>query len=243
MSRTESQGSQEDANDQTRAAFLADSLYVANESQYPEFCRSDGNPASASELGTIHPSSTASYMFDSENLIDAPRKVEKIPIGFAKRAKRIDVKKLKQVMWSQILEIPQSQTQSMSTTTNHDSTVVDPTTDSNKTLTTDDDKATEEESNNDGKDENMDETVTQKDTDKEEANVTIQSTTTADDLQSESRFSTIYRHLPLGISKSMSDNLSVPLAFTCLLHLANEKQLRITGVNDLSDLNIQMKED
>lgn len=65
-------------------------------------------------------------------------------------------------MWSQILEIPQSQTQSMSTTTNHDSTVVDPTTDSNKTLTTDDDKATEEESNNDGKDENMDETVTQK---------------------------------------------------------------------------------
>lgn len=36
-------------------------------------------------------------------------------------------------------------------------------------------------------------------------------------------FQTMINELPERISKTMSKNLSVPIAFVCLLHLANEK--------------------
>jgi len=48
----------------------------------------------------------------------------------------------------------------------------------------------------------------------------------------------MYSNLPEKVSKNMLENLSVPLAFTCLLHLANEKQLKIDGLASLSDIKI-----
>ena len=42
--------------------------------------------------------------------------------------------------------------------------------------------------------------------------------------------------VPSMVSEAMAQNLSVPIMFVCLLHLANEKQLRIDGVSTLEDL-------
>ena len=36
-------------------------------------------------------------------------------------------------------------------------------------------------------------------------------------------FHEMVKHLPDRLSKQMAENLSVPIAFVCLLHLANEK--------------------
>ena len=38
-------------------------------------------------------------------------------------------------------------------------------------------------------------------------------------------FSELYSTIPNKISRQMANNLSVPIAFVCLLHLANEKVL------------------
>lgn len=46
---------------------------------------------------------------------------------------------------------------------------------------------------------------------------------------------TLHQRLP----SSMSQNLSVPLAFVALLHLANEKNLELVGVDDMSDIVIR----
>ncbi|XP_063304681.1 condensin complex subunit 2 [Pelobates fuscus] len=54
----------------------------------------------------------------------------------------------------------------------------------------------------------------------------------------ESVFSNITQHLQKRLPSVMAQNLSVPLAFACLLHLANEKNLKLQGVDDLSDVLI-----
>ncbi|XP_034255760.1 condensin complex subunit 2 [Thrips palmi] len=51
-------------------------------------------------------------------------------------------------------------------------------------------------------------------------------------------FRTLYDTLPVSLPQKMTENLSCPLAFVGLLHLANEKCLDIRGVPDLSDLTI-----
>ncbi|NXB89332.1 CND2 protein, partial [Vidua chalybeata] len=45
----------------------------------------------------------------------------------------------------------------------------------------------------------------------------------------------LFRRLP----PAMATNLSVPLAFVCLLHLANEKNLRLESTEDLSDILVK----
>ncbi|XP_075457990.1 condensin complex subunit 2 [Ascaphus truei] len=55
-------------------------------------------------------------------------------------------------------------------------------------------------------------------------------------------FSCITKDLQKRLPTVMAQNLSVPLAFACLLHLANEKNLKLQGVDDLSDVLI-MQED
>jgi len=54
-----------------------------------------------------------------------------------------------------------------------------------------------------------------------------------DSLQ-ETAFSTLYKTLkqPNKLPKTMSDNLSVPLAFIALLHLCNERTLHLTAISD-----------
>jgi len=52
-------------------------------------------------------------------------------------------------------------------------------------------------------------------------------------------FKTMYDALPNKVSTNMSKNLSSPIAFVCLLYLANEKNLKLTGSEDMSDIKIE----
>ncbi|NXT88603.1 CND2 protein, partial [Anhinga rufa] len=52
-------------------------------------------------------------------------------------------------------------------------------------------------------------------------------------------FSDITKELLHRLPSVMARNLSVPLAFTCLLHLANEKNLKLEGREDLSDILVK----
>ncbi|NXI50698.1 CND2 protein, partial [Chloroceryle aenea] len=52
-------------------------------------------------------------------------------------------------------------------------------------------------------------------------------------------FSDITKELLHRLPSVMAHNLSVPLAFACLLHLANEKNLKLEGTEDLSDVLVQ----
>ncbi|NP_001007981.3 condensin complex subunit 2 [Xenopus tropicalis] len=51
-------------------------------------------------------------------------------------------------------------------------------------------------------------------------------------------FSSVTHDLQKRLPPVMAQNLSVPLAFACLLHLANEKNLKLQGMDDLSDVLI-----
>ncbi|KAG8440936.1 hypothetical protein GDO86_006610 [Hymenochirus boettgeri] len=51
-------------------------------------------------------------------------------------------------------------------------------------------------------------------------------------------FSNVTHGLQKRLPTIMAQNLSVPLAFACLLHLANEKNLKLQGMDDLSDVLI-----
>lgn len=42
-------------------------------------------------------------------------------------------------------------------------------------------------------------------------------------------FSELVARVPSKVPASMAQNLSVPIMFVCLLHLANEKNLKITN--------------
>ncbi|XP_009874818.1 PREDICTED: condensin complex subunit 2 [Apaloderma vittatum] len=52
-------------------------------------------------------------------------------------------------------------------------------------------------------------------------------------------FSSITKELLHRLPAAMANNLSVPLAFACLLHLANEKNLKLEGTEDLSDVLVK----
>ncbi|NWW53413.1 CND2 protein, partial [Pedionomus torquatus] len=52
-------------------------------------------------------------------------------------------------------------------------------------------------------------------------------------------FSSITKELLHRLPPIMAKNLSVPLAFACLLHLANEKNLKLEGMEDLSDVLVK----
>ncbi|PIK51360.1 putative condensin complex subunit 2, partial [Apostichopus japonicus] len=99
-------------------------------------------------------------------LVAQPHKVNRIDIQYAKTAKKMDVKKLKALMWNHL------------------------------TNPSEENKENQEMIPNDAK---------------KEAVVGTQS------------FTNLYDMLPEKLSSTMSKNLSIPIAFVCLLHLANEK--------------------
>uniref|UniRef100_A0A8C6ZLS7 Condensin complex subunit 2 n=1 Tax=Nothoprocta perdicaria TaxID=30464 RepID=A0A8C6ZLS7_NOTPE len=110
------------------------------------------------------------------NLVAEPQKVNKIAIQYAKTAKKMDMKRLKQNMWD---------------------------------LLTDGQK-------------------------KEIAEEMEKSA-----VAGEKVFSSITKELIHRLPSVMAKNLSVPLAFACLLHLANEKNLKLEGTEDLSDVLVK----
>lgn len=56
-------------------------------------------------------------------------------------------------------------------------------------------------------------------------------------------FSELYRTVPSSLSKLNAESLSPSIAFITLLHLANEKSLRMDNVTDLSDVTIRSAKD
>ncbi|XP_032808032.1 condensin complex subunit 2 [Petromyzon marinus] len=114
--------------------------------------------------------------YGGDNLVAEPHKVNKIQLDYAKTAKKMDVKRLKQNIWNML---------------------------------------TMQEGDMNNTNENEDAKVSK-----------------------EILFSEMYKKLPARLPISMSKNLSVPMAFVCLLHLANEKNLVISGQEDLLDLKI-----
>ncbi|XP_019354508.1 condensin complex subunit 2 isoform X2 [Alligator mississippiensis] len=120
--------------------------------------------------------------YGESNLVAEPKKVNKIEIQYAKTAKKMDMKKLKQTMWDLLTEAKQKQVPAEN-----------------------------------------------KDVEEEAAAVVM----------GEKVLSNLTKELPCRLPSVMAQNLSIPLAFSCLLHLANEKNLRLQGVEDLSDVLIQ----
>ncbi|KAG0718877.1 Condensin complex subunit 2 [Chionoecetes opilio] len=119
------------------------------------------------------------------NLVAAPDKVEKINIGYARTAKKVDMKKLKTALWD-ILSDP----------------------------------SPEKENN------------------KQLENKAEHSKRKKMDSSSDIDFSHLYKALPQRISSSMSGNISVPLVFIGLLHLANEHSLKLSDPGNLVDFTI-----
>ncbi|XP_035201124.1 condensin complex subunit 2 [Oxyura jamaicensis] len=122
-------------------------------------------------------------MYGEMNLIAEPQKVNKIAIQYAKTAKKMDMKRLKQNMWDILLDTGKKQT------------------------------LAEAEDMEKEKDPSV--------------------------VTGEKAFSDITKELLHRLPSIMVKNLSVPLAFTCLLHLANEKNLKLEGTEDLSDVLVK----
>ena len=114
-----------------------------------------------------------------DNLVAAPKLINKISIAYCLKAKKIDMRQLKKSIWTYL-------------------------------------KST----NNNGA--NTGETVDVTDTMKESK-----------------QFSNVYKALPKLLTKSNAEALSVPISFISMLHLANEKELKICSVPDMSDIIIQ----
>uniref|UniRef100_A0AAY4B2L6 Condensin complex subunit 2 n=1 Tax=Denticeps clupeoides TaxID=299321 RepID=A0AAY4B2L6_9TELE len=115
--------------------------------------------------------------YGEDNLVPEPHKVNTIEINYAKTAKKMDMKRLKNTMWN--------------------------------LLTDTHDKAPEV---NEEKQE---------------------------EVPGEKFFSESTRTLVQKLPTSMANNLSVPLAFVALLHLANEKTLELCKVESMSDIIIR----
>ncbi|XP_058050368.1 condensin complex subunit 2 [Ahaetulla prasina] len=118
--------------------------------------------------------------YGEANMVAEPQKVNKIDIQYAKTAKKMDMKRLKQSMWHLLTDVPKNQTEAES-------------------------EGTEKKVN-------------------------------SSSISSPKVFSSITKELLQSLPSVMAKNLSVPLAFACLLHLANEKNLKLQGVQDLSEV-------
>merc|ERR1719370_749825 len=121
--------------------------------------------------------------FAGENLVEAPKMVDKaaLQIGYAKTAKKVDMKRIKRVAWNILTQA-----------------------------------SSEEKENQSGSPE--------KQVDKE----LVEHNDGGREVE-ETQFTTLYKTLkqPTRLPKTMSENLSVPLAFIALLHLCNEESLHL----------------
>ncbi|XP_047236460.1 condensin complex subunit 2 isoform X1 [Girardinichthys multiradiatus] len=116
--------------------------------------------------------------YGEEDLVPEPHRVNKIEINYAKTAKKMDMKRLKNSMWTLLTESPE------------------------KT--------------------------------KKQVEVTAESPVCG-----EKAFSQTTKTLLQRLPSTMAQNLSVPLAFVALLHLANEKNLELVKLDDMSDIIIR----
>ncbi|XP_041691734.1 condensin complex subunit 2 isoform X2 [Coregonus clupeaformis] len=116
--------------------------------------------------------------YGEDDLVPEPHRVNKIEINYAKTAKKMDMKRLKNTMWN---------------------------------LLTDSLEKTAKEVEN----------------------------AETSEVSGEKVFSQTTKTLLQSLPLTMAQNLSVPLAFVALLHLANEKNLELVKVDDMSDIIIK----
>ncbi|NXG11588.1 CND2 protein, partial [Sakesphorus luctuosus] len=132
------------------------------------------------ELGTALPGNGNLPMEQQLQLIAEPTKINRVMVQYARTAKRMDMRRLKEDMWG-LLSSGQCQG-----------------------------------------------TVGQEGDGDKEKDVSV--------VVGEKILSDITKDLLHRLPAAMATNLSVPLAFVCLLHLANEKNLKLEGTEDLSDV-------
>ncbi|XP_072490884.1 condensin complex subunit 2 isoform X2 [Notamacropus eugenii] len=145
-----------------------------NPNDTSEFCPAvPDNENDADENGLDNP------IYGELKLVAEPQKVNKIEIHYAKTAKKMDMKRLKQSMWKLLTDGQEKEA------------------------------VAENETEPKGK---------------------------LDMVPDEKIFSDLTKDLLKNLPPLMAQNLSVPLAFACLLHLANEKNLTLKVVEDLSDV-------
>ncbi|XP_041854416.1 condensin complex subunit 2 [Melanotaenia boesemani] len=129
----------------------------------------DGMPPPSQVLGDVS-------TYGEKDLVPEPHRVNKIEINYAKTAKKMDMKRLKNSMWTLLTDSPEKPTQQV----------------------------------------------------EETLQVSV-----------EKVFSQTTKQLLQRLPNTMAQNLSVPLAFVALLHLANEKNLELVKVDDMSDIIIR----
>uniref|UniRef100_A0A6G1S3G5 Condensin complex subunit 2 n=1 Tax=Aceria tosichella TaxID=561515 RepID=A0A6G1S3G5_9ACAR len=151
----------------------------------------------------------ADLEFAGEHLIEQPYTVTQVVIPFAKVAKKMDVRKLKHVMWDLLL--PPENRAEKSTIEHNDVTMIE--------------NGHSESNSVSGDQATMIETTKK----------------TPSPTPSEVRlaFSNLYGELPVRVSSKMAHDLSQPIAFVTLLHLANEKNLKLIPNQDLKDFIIE----
>ncbi|XP_052039487.1 condensin complex subunit 2 [Apodemus sylvaticus] len=144
----------------------------------------ESDPKTTQENGDIPPESQGVDIttYGESNLVAEPQKVNKIEINYAKTAKKMDMKKLKQSMWSLLTGFSRNEADTQANHTDN------------------------------GKEGAPEEVVDEK------------------------KLSGLTKDLQTRLPPIMAQNLSIPLAFACLLHLANEKNLKLEGTEDLSDV-------
>ncbi|XP_036744376.2 condensin complex subunit 2 isoform X1 [Manis pentadactyla] len=125
--------------------------------------------------------------YGESNLVAEPQKVNKIEIHYAKTAKKMDMKKLKQSMWRLLTEFSKQ----ADTEANHSET-------------------------------------------EREGDLA--------EVADKKMLSGLTKDLQKSLPPIMAQNLSIPLAFACLLHLANEKNLKLEGTEDLSDVLVRQED-
>ncbi|XP_047378488.1 condensin complex subunit 2 isoform X1 [Sciurus carolinensis] len=126
--------------------------------------------------------------YKESNLVAEPQKVNKIEIHYAKTAKKMDMKKLKQSMWSLLTEFSRKEADAEA---NHNETRMEG---------------------------------------------------ALAEVADKKMLSGLTKGLQKSLPPIMAQNLSIPLAFACLLHLANEKNLKLEGTEDLSDVLVRQGE-
>ncbi|XP_031227661.1 condensin complex subunit 2 isoform X2 [Mastomys coucha] len=144
----------------------------------------ESDPKTTQENGHIFPESQGVDIttYGESNLVAEPQKVNKIEIHYAKTAKKMDMKKLKQNMWDLLTECSRKEA---------------------------DTEAKHTENGKEG---------------------------APEEVASEKKLGALTKDLQMRLPPLMAQNLSIPLAFACLLHLANEKNLKLEGTEDLSDV-------
>ncbi|KAM8794577.1 condensin complex subunit 2 [Eudromia elegans] len=147
--------------------------------------------------------------YDELNLVAEPQKVNKIAIQYAKRDKKMDMERLKQYTWD-ILTDGQKKETGEEVSAGEDHRW----THLARYLRRPEDIRMSYKGN---VEEEMDKSA----------------------VAGEKVFSSILKELIRRLPSEMAKNLSVPLAFFCLLHLATEKNLMLESTEDLSDVIVK----